>query len=104
VNHCESDKSDARRIVHLPGETEGTYMALYKYQQYLATSNHQAFDQVHEPGEATPYSGIYRCEGCGHEVTSVATHPLPPQNHHQHNYNQGHIRWRLVVADGGKPT
>ena len=79
-------------------------MALYKYQQYLSSSGHTAFDQLHEPGTPTPYSGIYRCEGCGHEVTSVHSHPLPPQNHHQHTYGQGAIRWRLVVADQGQPS
>jgi hypothetical protein len=79
-------------------------MALYKDSKYLTASNHAAFDKVHEPGSATPFSGIYRCEGCGHESTSVVSHPLPPQNHHQHNAYQGSIRWRLVVADSGSPT
>jgi hypothetical protein len=79
-------------------------MAFFKYQQLLAASNHEAFDQLHNPGAATPYSGIYRCEGCGHEVTSVHSHPLPPQNHHQHTAGQGAIRWRLVVCDQGKPS
>lgn len=72
--------------------------ALYKYSQFLVKSDHQAFDQIHEPSAATPHSGIYRCEGCGKCVTSVSTHPLPPQNHHQHSYQQGRIRWRLVVS------
>lgn len=77
-------------------------MALYKYAQFLATSDHEAFDKLHSTGAATPYSGIYRCEGCGHEVTSVYSHPLPPQNHHQHTAAQGTIRWRLVVCDKAK--
>jgi hypothetical protein len=79
-------------------------MALYKYQQFIAQSTHAAFDQLHEPGSSTPYSGIYRCEGCGHEVTSVYPHPLPPQNHHQHSNAQGAIRWRLIVTDQAKPS
>ncbi len=79
-------------------------MALYKHGQFLAKSDHQAFDQVHSAGTSTPYSGIYRCESCGHEVTSVVSHPLPPQNHHQHSTSQGAIRWRLVVCDQGKPS
>ena len=79
-------------------------MALYKHQQFLQTSTHQVFDQLYQPGTPTPYSGIYRCEGCGHEVTSVVSHPLPPQNHHQHTAYQGSIRWRLVVTDSGKPS
>ncbi|MDR3483180.1 MAG: hypothetical protein P4L91_20990 [Burkholderiaceae bacterium] len=73
-------------------------MAVYKYQNYLEASNHQAFDQIHKPGETTPYSGIYRCEGCGVNEVSTHGHPLPPQNHHQHNQSQSAIRWRLIVA------
>jgi hypothetical protein len=72
-------------------------MALYKYSQYLGQSNDGAFDVVHTPGTTTPHSGIYRCENCGDEVASNAGNPLPPQNHRQHNTNQGEIRWRLVV-------
>jgi len=72
-------------------------MALYKYSAYLAVSQHGAFDTIHVPGARTPLSGIYRCEGCGHEVASNAGNPLPPQNHHQHTFQQGSIRWRLVV-------
>lgn len=73
-------------------------MALYKYSQYLDHSSHQAFDQIHRPGETTPFSGIYRCEGCGKNEVSVAGRPLPPQNHHQHTMSQGAIRWRLIAA------
>lgn len=73
-------------------------MAVYKYSQFLEQSSHQAFDHVHRPGEATPHSGIYRCEGCGKNEVSTYGHPLPPQNHHQHSPSQGTIRWRLVAA------
>jgi len=79
-------------------------MAIYKHGHFLTRSDHAAFDQLHQPGATTPCSGIFRCEGCGHEDTSVAGHPLPPQNHHQHTATQGTIRWRLVVADRGKPS
>lgn len=72
--------------------------ALYKYSQFLAQSDHQAFDRIYEASVETPHSGIYRCEGCGRCVTSVSSHPLPPQNHHQHTPPQGRIRWRLVVS------
>lgn len=70
---------------------------LYKYSQFLTRSDDEEFDKIHEPGTPTPYSGIYRCEGCGKEATSVHGHPLPPQNHHQHTTEQGKIRWRLAV-------
>jgi hypothetical protein len=73
-------------------------MAVYKYSQYLSQSNHAAYDAIHSPSQATPYSGIYRCEGCGENIVSTHAHHLPPQNHHQHTYSQGTIRWRLIVA------
>lgn len=72
-------------------------MALYKHNQYLGTSTHEAFDSVHSPGSSTPFSGIYRCEGCGKEIASNGGNPLPPQNHHQHSASQGAIRWRMIV-------
>ena len=72
-------------------------MAFYKYPQFLTQADDTVFDQIYEPGTATPNSGVYRCEGCGHSITSVKPHPLTPQNHHQHTYAQGRIRWRLVV-------
>lgn len=72
-------------------------MALYKNAQYLGQSTDGAFDALHNPGAATPHSGIYRCENCGDEVASNAGNPLPPQNHRQHNPNQGAIRWRMIV-------
>jgi hypothetical protein len=78
-------------------------MALYKYNQYLTQSQHESFDQIHNPGAATPFSGIYRCEGCGREVVSESGKPLPPQNHHQHALAQGAIRWRLTVYADHEP-
>lgn len=76
-------------------------MALYKYAQYLTLSQHTAFDAVVEPGSTAANSGIYRCEGCGKEITEGAGRTLPPQNHHQHNSYQGRIRWKLVVCHQG---
>ncbi|HZP63582.1 MAG TPA: hypothetical protein VFB28_09230 [Terriglobales bacterium] len=73
-------------------------MAEYKYPQFLTQANKAAYDQVHHPATITPYSGIYRCTKCGHEVTSVSGYPLPPQNHHQHTAAQGEILWQLIVA------
>lgn len=73
-------------------------MAIYKYPGLFQQSNHQAFDILHPAGSTAPYSGVYRCAGCGHEVSSTAGHPLPPQNHHQHTYLQGTIRWQLIVT------
>lgn len=72
-------------------------MALYKYENMVAKSTHAAFDTLHSPGAVTPYSGIYRCEVCAHEIVSTKSHPLPPQNHHQHPRGEA-IRWRLTVT------
>jgi hypothetical protein len=72
-------------------------MAHYKYSQFLQQLDHVAFDQIHQPGIPAPYSGIYRCEVCGAEITEVVGRPLPPQNHHQHPQRQP-IRWRLTVS------
>jgi hypothetical protein len=72
-------------------------MALLKYNNHLRSSNNVEFDKIHSPGHPTGWSGIYRCTVCGREVVSVAGHPLPPQNHHQHPANEP-IRWKLNVA------
>ena len=73
-------------------------MAIYKYDKYLKQSSHQAYDEIHQPGQSAPHSGIYRCEGCGLNDACNRGQPLPPQNHHQHTVQQGKIRWRLIVA------
>jgi len=73
-------------------------MAYYKYGAFLSQNNDSQFDQAFHPSTLTPLSGIYRCTVCNHEITSVAGHHLPPQNHHQHNPAQGAILWRLIIA------
>lgn len=73
-------------------------MAIYKNPKYLTQLLDSSFDKIHEASTLTPISGIYRCEGCGHEIVSVKYHRLPPQNHHQHKPEQGKIRWRLIVS------
>ncbi len=72
-------------------------MAIFKNARILQQNSSSVFDTIHAPGSATPHSGIYRCEGCGKEVVSETSRPLPPQNHHQHTTFQGAIRWRLAV-------
>lgn len=79
-------------------------MALYKYSTFLFQYDHAQFDTVYGPSETTAWSGIYRCENCGHEIVHTTGKPLPPQNHHQHNVSQGSIRWRLVVTDSAPPA
>ena len=72
-------------------------MALYKNSTYLGQSTHAAFDRIYDPGDKPDHSGIYRCEGCGKEISHNAGVSLPPQNHHQHTMSQGRVRWRMVV-------
>jgi len=72
-------------------------MAWYKYPQFLTVYNDNMFDGTHNPGEHVVFPGIYRCEGCGKEISHNSGVALPPQNHHQHTYSQGTIRWRLIV-------
>lgn len=72
-------------------------MAQYKYHKFLKENLSVEYDKLHKPGDATPYSGIYRCSVCGREDVSTAGHPLPPQNHHQHPEGQP-IHWQLIVS------
>ncbi|AIE86046.1 aminoglycoside 6-N-acetyltransferase [Fimbriimonas ginsengisoli Gsoil 348] len=72
-------------------------MAVYKYSSYVKTSTSDAFDTIYEPGSKPAHSGIYRCEGCGKEISHNAGVSLPPQNHHQHTVAQGKVRWRMSV-------
>lgn len=78
-------------------------MALYKYGEYLTQSSDTAFDTLHNPGAQPPYSGIYRCAGCGREIVAEAARQFPPQNHHEHSQSQGPIRWRLIVYADHQP-
>jgi hypothetical protein len=72
-------------------------MAQYKYAQYLTQSDHSAYDDRHRPGATANNPGIYRCAGCGDEIGIAKGHTLPPQNHHQHNQQQGAVEWQLLV-------
>jgi hypothetical protein len=75
-------------------------MAQYKYSHYLTNGSDSRFDPAHSPGEVTPHSGIYKCQGCGCEIASTSGDPLPPPSHHQHALAHGGIAWRLIVAAG----
>lgn len=73
-------------------------MALYKHGAYFTETQHANFDSTHLPGSRVPDSGIYRCEGCGDEISHTKDQILPTQNHRQHSQAQGAIRWRLIAA------
>lgn len=47
--------------------------------------------------DKVPASGIYRCTGCGDEITSNKGQPFPPQNKDQHECQGKPVRWQLVV-------
>ena len=79
-------------------QKESTPVALYKYQQFITQSTDKAFDKIFQPSSAATWPGIYRCEGCGHEIAIAGNHILPAQNHHQHTLAQGAIQWRLAVS------
>jgi hypothetical protein len=69
-------------------------MAYYKHAKFFTEDKHTDFDQLFRPGTATPYSGVYRCEVCGHEAVSTKTHPLPPEHHNAYQPT----KWRLIAA------
>lgn len=72
-------------------------MALYKFDDRIRKSTHKAFDDLHQPGDIAPYSGIYQCENCSRENACNHGDPLPPQNHAQHSSSKK-IVWRLIVG------
>ena len=78
-------------------------MAVYSNINYLTHNIHVAFNVDHSPGQSVPFSGIYRCLGCHREVVAEKARQFPPQNHHQHNYMQGNVRWRLIVYADQEP-
>lgn len=52
---------------------------------------------VYRMGSIVPASGIYRCTGCGHEITSNKDDHFPPQNRHQHADPKIEVQWQLIV-------
>lgn len=73
-------------------------VALFKFPQFLTQSTDAAFDKVFDPDVVTPHAGIYRCDGCGRELTCLGGQSLPPPDHHGHTPQQGPVKWRLVVS------
>lgn len=48
-------------------------------------------------GSSAPASGIYRCTGCGHEITSNEGSKLPSLNCHRQSDSATAVSWQLVV-------
>ncbi|HMN41124.1 MAG TPA: hypothetical protein PKE29_09780 [Phycisphaerales bacterium] len=79
-------------------------MAQYKFERYLKFSSDAVYDKALPAGTAAPKSGIYRCDGCGHEITVLEPALLPGDDHHSHTAQQKAVRWKLIVADAGTPS
>jgi len=81
-------------------------MAFYKYSSYLTVDRSDAFDTIYKPGEPTPHSGIYRCNGCTVEIASEAGKPLPASRacseHHPNKHVSGEVSWKLMVSADGR--
>jgi hypothetical protein len=71
-------------------------MALYQDNTSVTEIKDPAFDAIHGPSDRAPFSGIYRCAVCGHEIVSAYGNPLPPQKHTKHLQGEL-IQWKLVV-------
>jgi hypothetical protein len=74
-------------------------MALYQDTTNVTQHKDPAFGSLHGPGDRAPFTGIYRCAGCGHEIVSAYGNPLPSGNHSKHPAGQK-IQWQLIVYAG----
>ena len=79
-------------------------MAIYKDGGHLTQLGNPIFDEEHPPGQPAPRAGIYKCLGCGREVTAAEDAPLPPPEHHAHGPADGDPRWKLIVFADHRPT
>jgi hypothetical protein len=71
---------------------------IFKHGNLFKQQHGPAFDTVHSPGWRVPFSGIYRCCGCGDEIASNKGTIFPSQSHRQHQAGYGAVRWQLVAA------
>lgn len=72
-------------------------MAYYKDLRLLGRENGDEYDLFYNAGDKAPYTGIYRCAGCGNSRAAYKGDRFPPPNHHDHNALQTKMRWQLVV-------
>lgn len=77
-------------------------MALYApdTKKYVGQTNqpeNKHWKTVYGISSEVPVSGIYRCTGCGDEITSNKGDPFPPQNKKQHPCQDEKIWWELIV-------
>lgn len=70
-------------------------MAYYQDGNNLTQFRDPMFDREFAPGQPVDFTGIYKCVGCDREIT--ADRIFPPQGHHEHQLEQGEVRWKLLV-------
>jgi len=71
-------------------------MAMFKDDNHLWKSTCDVFEDEHPPGTVAPWTGIYACQECNHEIASNEGDLLPPAHHHRHPAPEA-IRWKLIV-------
>jgi hypothetical protein len=54
-------------------------MASYKYKEHLAHNDSVEFDTEHKPGQAAPFSGIYRYRGAGGKLPQTGENRCRPK-------------------------
>ena len=77
-------------------------MAMFKDEGHLWPSTCDVFEDDHPAGGEAPWTGIYACRECNHEIVSSEGAPLPPAHHHHHASGRP-IRWKLIVYADQRP-
>ncbi|WP_081489877.1 protein L [Pseudomonas sp. R62] len=67
------------------------------YVKNTTTPKNKHWTHIYGIGTDVPVSGIYRCTGCGDEITSNKGDIFPPQNKTQHECQNKAVMWELVV-------
>lgn len=78
----------------------GAKVAYYKDNDHVretGNGDHKRWSTAYKPGEISSDSGIYRCQGCGTEITHIKGQSLPPRSDHTHTKDHGKMRWLLLV-------
>ena len=71
-------------------------MAMFNKESHLWKSTCDVFDDEHPAGTIAPWTGIYSCHACNHEIASNEGDRLPATDYHYHASSQA-IRWKLIV-------
>lgn len=71
-------------------------MAFYKHIELLTLESGQAFDELHDPGDIVPLSGVYACPVCRRSIVARRAELFPVGEMHTHEDGRP-VLWRLVV-------